>query len=147
MIFIIGAYVFIIKEINVMGKIFLLIHIINVRSHNRYHSSKSSCFRKIGNNLTTFHSGVIIFINKQRFDDDQDFVHIRSHKVIQFVQNAVDYLKFKKSKISLGLCISCIDYINHVQGQPLSKTCKKQSLVGFKPFDIKDSWWGKFSFK
>ncbi len=42
--------------------------------------------------MARLHTGVVVFINEKRFDDDQNLVHEWPHQLVQLVQDPVDDL-------------------------------------------------------
>jgi len=49
-------------------------------------------FGEIGYNLTTLHTSIVILINEERLDDDENFMNVRTNKIIEFVKDTIDDL-------------------------------------------------------
>jgi len=43
----------------------ILINVVNIWSHCRYHSCQASSFSQIRDDFTTFYSSIVVFVNKQ----------------------------------------------------------------------------------
>lgn len=71
----------------------LLVHVVNIGSHDRYHGGQTCSLGQVGYDLTTFDTSVVVFIDEKRFNDDQDFVDVRSNEVVQLVQDSIDDLE------------------------------------------------------
>lgn len=50
----------------------ILINIIDIGSHRRDHSGQTGRLGQIRYNLTTLYTGVVVFVNKKRFNHDQN---------------------------------------------------------------------------
>ncbi len=45
---------------------------------------------QVWDDFTPLHTSIIILVDEQGFDNHEDLVHVRSHQVVQLVQNSVD---------------------------------------------------------
>ncbi|KAJ6372030.1 hypothetical protein OIU77_002369 [Salix suchowensis] len=73
----------------------ILINIINIRTHSSNHGGQTSCFTQIRNNFSPFHTGIIILINQEWFNNNKNLMNIGPNQLIQFIQNPVNYLNQK----------------------------------------------------
>lgn len=50
----------------------VLVDIVDIWSHGRNHRRQACSLGQIRNDLTTLNASVVIFVNQQRFNDDED---------------------------------------------------------------------------
>jgi hypothetical protein len=68
----------------------ILVWAFNVRSHCGNHLGQTSRFGQVTNNFSTFNSGIVIFVDQEGFNDGEDSMDVRTHKVVELIQNPVD---------------------------------------------------------
>jgi hypothetical protein len=59
----------------------ILVSMVNIRSHGRDHVYKTRSFGKVGYDLTTLYTSIVILISEERLNDDENFVNVRLNKV------------------------------------------------------------------
>ena len=50
--------------------------------YQAYLSNHQPYLGEVGDDLSAFHAGIVVFINKQGLDDHENLVDVRTHKVI-----------------------------------------------------------------
>jgi hypothetical protein len=86
---------------------------------------ETGSFGKVGYNLTTLHTSIVILINEERLNDNENFVNVRTDKIVELVENTINDLH---KKVALLILESTL----HKQGKDLVKertSTKFASLV------------------
>ncbi len=82
---------------------------VDIRTHSGNHVRKTRSFRRVGDDLSAFDTGVVVLVNEKWFDDDEDLVDVGTDEVIKLVQDSVNkldkqvpFLVFEGSFMSRG---------------------------------------------
>ena len=59
----------------------ILVSTVSITSHGRDHVCKTRSFGKVGYDLTTLYTSIVILINEERLNDDENFVNVRLNEV------------------------------------------------------------------
>ena len=96
---------------------------VNIWPHDSNHSWQTCSFGQVTDDFPTLDSGIVIFINKHRFDDNKNLVNERSYQVIKLVENSVNNLDKQMSLLRV--------LIGHEQRQNMieQRPCAKLSGV------------------
>mmetsp|Transcript_4651 Transcript_4651/g.13433 ORF Transcript_4651/g.13433 Transcript_4651/m.13433 type:complete len:554 (-) Transcript_4651:1414-3075(-) len=70
----------------------VLVGRIDVRTHGGDHGGQAGCLGEVADDLASLHARVVVLVDQQRFDHGKDSVHVRSHHVVELVEDAIDDL-------------------------------------------------------
>mmetsp|Transcript_241 Transcript_241/g.846 ORF Transcript_241/g.846 Transcript_241/m.846 type:complete len:825 (-) Transcript_241:710-3184(-) len=70
----------------------VLVGVVDVRPHRRYHRRQAGSLREVADDLAALHAGEVVLVDEERLDDDEDLVHVGPHHVVELVEHAVDDL-------------------------------------------------------
>ena len=101
----------------------ILVGMVDIRLHGGDHMGQNSSFRQVGDDFTAFDTSVVVFVDKQGFDDNQNPVNIRSDKIMELVKDAVNNLN--KQVVLLVL-----ESTLHQEGEDLVKERPGSELLG-----------------
>ena len=70
----------------------VLVEVVDVGTHGGDHGGQAGRLGQVRDDLATLDARVVVLVDEQRFDHHQDFVHVRTHQVVELVEHAVDDL-------------------------------------------------------